>query len=86
MRSLQRQKGKIIILVTSVMVLLMFHVWLPQSAEPSFLGMPLHFYYMVAYGLLSVGSTALIFELVWPREDPDFDNKPNETRSEEKTQ
>jgi hypothetical protein len=83
MKTMQRHRGKVITLITAAMTLLMFHVWLPQSAEPSLLGMPLHFYYIVLYGILSVGSTALIFALVWPRNDPDIAEEPSEPRPKE---
>lgn len=83
MKTMQRHRGKAITLITAAMILLMFHVWLPQSAEPALLGMPIHFYYMVLYGVLSVGTTTLIFALVWPNKDPDAAKESSEPRPEE---
>lgn len=79
---MRRHKRVFVTLVIAVMILYFFNPLVPQSVEPSLVGMPFYYLYIVVGGLLCTGSTALIFALVWPKSDPEFDDRPSEERSE----
>lgn len=60
------------ILIVAIMVGLQWTHWMGSSIEPTAFGLPLQYWYFVAYAVASVIALWGVFKLVWPQSDRDW--------------